>query len=109
MINNAIFYDDEKPVKLKKWNKAENRISVIDQAGEYVNFVKENKLTTLYLFPVSKGNSANCNMFRLYVFNLLSGNNVDFIPVGYTATSWREMLAGKMLEMKYTVVDYMPE
>ena len=110
MYDNAIFYTGEKPVKLKKWNRVENRISISDQAKLYVEWIKENNKTDLWFFPLKQSENATANKFRTMVLNLICGHSVGYFPpYPHDSRSWRALLESNLIERGYTINTYRPE
>jgi hypothetical protein len=112
MQNNAIFYDDGPPVKLRKWNAVDtaNSVSIPLQAAFYVKWIKENDKTDLWFFPLKKTESAHANQFRHHVLNLAAGHGADYLPYGHTVKSWRHLLQQNIIAAgRYSINQYIPE
>ena len=127
MHNNAIFYENAKPVKLKKWYIGDNSQTILLQAKRYADMVKQSGVKTLHFYPLKKTAAAIPNQFRLAVYNfILETNNErsqreyvdhgdicmvnpEYVPSDYTASGWLYQLHCALVRKGYDIVETIPE
>ena len=114
MQNNAIFYENVKPVKLRTIGSVDNRQSIRRQARAYVLHIQKTGNKVIRFYPLGKNMNSTACKFRLYVYNiLLSTNNngihrstdPEYTPYSYNEMRWIKAMHARLIIEGFSIVE----